>query len=79
MSDLLTFEELPPRFQKVAERVGRGWTYAEVAYDLGLTTKTVEHYVAEIATRLEGTELEKLRPKERIMTWWHVDGPGSQA
>lgn len=77
MSDVATFEELPPRFQKVAERVGKGWTYPEIAHDLDLTVKTVEHYAAELATRLEGEHLDGLRPKDRIMTWWLVDGPGA--
>ena len=74
-----TLEDVSPRYQRVAERVAKGWTYAEIAHDLGLTVKTVETYVAELAGQIDGDHLEDFRPKEKIMTWWHVDvegGPG---
>lgn len=67
-------EDVSPRFRKVAERIGKGWTYAEIAHDLGLTVKTVETYANQLAGRLDG---DHLRPKEKIMRWWLVDVEGS--
>lgn len=72
-------EDVSPRFRKVAERIGKGWTYAEIAHDLGLTVKTVETYAAQLAGRLDGDHLEDFRPKEKIMRWWLVDVEGDRA
>lgn len=82
MSDLDTWDELPPRLQKVARHVSQGIPYADVAEELGVSERTVEHYAADLASRLEkavGVNESALAPKERIMVWWHVDGPGSSA
>jgi len=68
-------EELPPRYRRVAERVGKGWTYPETAHDLGLTTRTVEAYIHETSALIlrDHPHLERLGPKERVMRWWAVD------
>lgn len=76
---MATLEEYPPRFQKVARRVGKGWTYAETAHDLDLTVRTVERYIHQLAAEIieERPDLAGLRPKDRVMRWWAVDVEGN--
>lgn len=66
-------EEIAPRYRKVARRVGAGMSYQEAAEELGISVRTVEHYVAELADSLEADHLDGLSPKARVMVWWHVD------
>lgn len=69
----MTSTDLSPRHQRVARLVGRGFTYQTVANEVGISVRTVRHYVAEVADAI-GDEYEDMQPKVAVMQWWHREG-----
>lgn len=66
----MELEDLQPRHQKVAHRVGNGATYEEIAAEMGLSPRTVRHYVKDICTNLPDGEYAGLEPKIAVMQWY---------
>lgn len=54
----------------MAERVGSGLSYKEVASETGLSPSTVRHYTREVAGKLEGEPYTSLRPQTAVILWW---------
>lgn len=46
-------DQLSPREREVLRLIARGYTYKEVAVDLSIATKTVEHHVSAVLRKLQ--------------------------
>lgn len=58
---------LTPTQERVAERMGRGLSYAQAAEDLGVAPSTVKAHVQCIAMKLDNPE--SLPPKSLVSLW----------
>lgn len=57
---------LTPRQQEVAKLVARGRTYSYVGAELGISSRTVEQHVYDIASQIPGSDL----PRDKVINWW---------
>jgi DNA-binding NarL/FixJ family response regulator len=53
-------DQLTPREQEVLRLIARGYLYKEVAYNLGISAKTVEAHVASVLRKLQFTNRHEL-------------------
>jgi DNA-binding NarL/FixJ family response regulator len=53
-------DQLTPREQEVLRLIARGYLYKEVAFNLGISTKTVEAHVASVLRKLQFTNRHEL-------------------
>jgi DNA-binding NarL/FixJ family response regulator len=51
---------LTPREREVLTLIARGYLYKEVALDLGISVKTVEHHVSAVLRKLQLTNRHQL-------------------
>jgi DNA-binding NarL/FixJ family response regulator len=51
---------LTPREREVLTLIARGYLYKEVALDLGISAKTVEHHVSAVLRKLQLTNRHQL-------------------
>lgn len=62
----MTLGDLSPRQRQVAQFVGDGRTAPWIARQLGISTRTAEKHVADIAAKLGN---DGSFPRQRIMAW----------
>lgn len=61
---------LSPKQAAVAALVAQGWTYTTIGAQLGLSRRTVEHYVEMISDKIDGSEVEYgIPPYRRVHRW----------
>ena len=58
--DASDLDQLTPREQEVLRLIARGYLYKEVAFNLGISTKTVEAHVASVLRKLQFTNRHEL-------------------
>ena len=58
---------LSPRLRDVVVLIGKGFTYPQVAAQLGISQHTVRGYAVEIKTRLESSKT----PQKAIIDYYH--------
>lgn len=66
----MKLEDLQQRHQDVAHRVGDGATYEQIAGEMGISPRTVRHYVKDICEKLPNGEYAGLEPKIAVMKWY---------
>jgi DNA-binding NarL/FixJ family response regulator len=58
--DASDLDQLTPREQEVLPLIARGYLYKEVAFNLGISAKTVEAHVASVLRKLQFTNRHEL-------------------
>jgi DNA-binding NarL/FixJ family response regulator len=58
--DASDLDQLTPREQEVLRLIARGYLYKEVAFNLGISAKTVEAHVASVLRKLQFTNRHEL-------------------
>jgi DNA-binding NarL/FixJ family response regulator len=58
--DATDLDQLTPREQEVLRLIARGYLYKEVAFNLGISAKTVEAHVASVLRKLQFTNRHEL-------------------
>lgn len=60
------YKPLTDAEERVADLIARGWSYKAVGDRLHTTSRTIEHHVEAIASKLPD---DGLAPKERVLIW----------
>lgn len=60
---------LTPAQERVAASLARGWTYARVGRELGISPQTVRNHVSNIVTRLPADFNPDIAMQRRVVLW----------